>query len=182
MGRKATINRCMLYPLQPAPLSCNQFLVLGCHFGRSEVPFYYDAALNKYVKFQKQELFVDMYRSNDVVQFDENFIYVRTFAKIGEPSESVKVFKFFLRDAVESTRPICNPEESSNGPDKVSVQRGFFGASKKTRAKSIISERSQRAASLASKEAQVATRFKRYRDIQNICCQQAVSKLKDKRK
>ena len=98
MGRKATINRCLLYPLYPEPLPCDQFLVLGCHFGRSEAPFCYDTSMNKYVKFQKQELFVDMYRSNDVVQFDQNFIYIRPFVKVGEPSESVKVFKFYLHE------------------------------------------------------------------------------------
>ena len=53
MGRKATINRCLLYPIRPHPLSCDQFLVLGCHFGRSEAPFCYDTTKNKYVKFQK---------------------------------------------------------------------------------------------------------------------------------
>lgn len=96
MGRKATINRCMLYPLKPYPLFCDQFLVLGCHFGRSEAPFCYDTTKNKYVKFQKQELFVDMYRSNDIVRFDQSYIYIRPFVKVGEPSESVKVYKYYL--------------------------------------------------------------------------------------
>ena len=51
MGRKATINRCLLYPIRPYPLDCDQFLVLGCHFGRSEAPFIYDTSKNKYLKF-----------------------------------------------------------------------------------------------------------------------------------
>jgi hypothetical protein len=42
-------------------------LVIGCHFGRSEKPFLYDLMLNKYNEFQDKELFIDMYRSNDVV-------------------------------------------------------------------------------------------------------------------
>ena len=96
MGRKATINRCLLYPLNPEPLSCDQFLVLGCHFGRSEAPFCYDTSMNKYIKFQKQDLFIDMYRSNDVVQFDRSYIYIRPFVKVGEPCESVKVFKYYI--------------------------------------------------------------------------------------
>lgn len=51
MGRKPTINRCLLYPISPEPLSCDKFLILGCHFGRSEAPFYYDTSKNNYVKF-----------------------------------------------------------------------------------------------------------------------------------
>ena len=51
MGRKATINRCLLYPLSPYSQECDQFLVLGCHFGRSEAPFVYDTTKNKYLKF-----------------------------------------------------------------------------------------------------------------------------------
>ena len=38
-GRKHTINRCLLHPL---PSDDKSFLVLGCHFGRSEKPFVYD--------------------------------------------------------------------------------------------------------------------------------------------
>ena len=45
----------------------NKFLVLGCHFGRSEKPFVYDVTNNKYTQFEDKELKVDMYRSNDVV-------------------------------------------------------------------------------------------------------------------
>ena len=116
MGRKATINRCLLYPLSPIQGDCDQFLVLGCHFGRSEAPFCYDTNKNKYVKFQKQELFIDMYRSNDVVQFDKNFIYVRPFVKVGEPSDSVKVFKYYMEKTKMDLSKIAKYEE--NGPDK----------------------------------------------------------------
>ena len=31
-----------------------------------------------------------MYRSNDVVQFDENSLFVRPFVKVGEAPENVK--------------------------------------------------------------------------------------------
>jgi hypothetical protein len=116
MGRKATINRCLLYPLSPYPLECDQFLVLGCHFGRSEAPFCYDTTKNKYLKFQKQELFIDMYRSNDVVQFDKSFIYLRPFVKVGEPSESVKVFKYYIEKTKQDLNKVIKVEE--NGPDK----------------------------------------------------------------
>ncbi len=71
-GRKHSINRCLLYPI-PAPQrhfgyqpsnankmavlgpieepsydDDGKFLVLGCHFGRSEKPFIYDLTRNKY--------------------------------------------------------------------------------------------------------------------------------------
>ena len=71
-GRKHTINRCFLLPNPTKePNICDEgdkFLVLGCHFGRGEKPFTYDLKLNKYIEFQDTELFVDMYRSNDIVQ------------------------------------------------------------------------------------------------------------------
>lgn len=118
MGRKPTINRCLLFPLSPLQHECDKFLVLGCHFGRSEAPFVYDATKNKYVEFQKQELSIDMYRSNDVVQFDSNYIYVRPFVKVGEPSESVKVFKYFVEKSSKEQKMIQPQELACNGPDK----------------------------------------------------------------
>lgn len=43
-----------------------------------------------------------MYRSNDVVQFEENSIHVRPFVKVGEPAENVKVLKYYIKkDYVE---------------------------------------------------------------------------------
>lgn len=75
-GRKHTINRCLLFELPRAcqdgdsgrKLACSfacvsksavepqnwleeegKFLVLGCHFGRSEKPFMYDVGSNKYL-------------------------------------------------------------------------------------------------------------------------------------
>ena len=77
-GRKHTINRCLLYPLPRADnngaanslnFDDEKFLVLGCHFARSEKPFIYDINKNKYKSFTDKEIFVDMYRSNDLVQF-----------------------------------------------------------------------------------------------------------------
>lgn len=47
-GRKHTINRCLLHPL---PRNDKSFLVLGCHFGRSEKPFVYDIKDNMYTQF-----------------------------------------------------------------------------------------------------------------------------------
>lgn len=121
MGRKATINRCLLYPLRPYPLECDQFLVLGCHFGRSEAPFCYDTTKNKYVKFQKQDVFVDMYRSNDILRFDKSFVYIRPFVKVGEPSEAVKVYKYYLEKTKQDLNKVIKFEE--NGPDR-SLERG----------------------------------------------------------
>ena len=46
-GRKHTINRCLLHPL-PGEHDESSFLVLGCHFGRSEKPFVYDTRRNMY--------------------------------------------------------------------------------------------------------------------------------------
>lgn len=67
-----------------------------------------------------------MYRSNDIVQFDTDYIYIRPFIKVGEAAEKVKVHKFYLRDSVETSqhREVCkaltiNPE-SENGPGKIS--------------------------------------------------------------
>ena len=122
MGRKATINRCLLYPIKPFPLPCDQFLVLGCHFGRSEAPFCYDTTKNKYVKFQKQDVFVDMYRSNDILRFENNYIYIRPFVKVGEPSESVKVHKYYLEKTKQDMNKIIKFEE--NGPEKSQDRSG----------------------------------------------------------
>lgn len=53
-GRKHTINRCLLFQLPPPRINDEKanddgkFLVLGCHFGRSEKPFEYDIQKNKY--------------------------------------------------------------------------------------------------------------------------------------
>ena len=77
----------------------NKFLVLGCHFGRSEKPFTYDISRNKYSPFQQKEVFVDMYRSNDVVQNSRASVYIRPFVKVGEKASEVKVFEYFLEDS-----------------------------------------------------------------------------------
>ena len=37
-----------------------------------------------------------MYRSNDVVQYDANSIFLRPFVKVGESAESVKIYQYFL--------------------------------------------------------------------------------------
>ena len=39
---------------------------------------------------------MDMYRSNDVVQFEKNSVYLKPFIKVGEPGDSVKVFKKYI--------------------------------------------------------------------------------------
>ena len=62
-----------------------------------------------------------MYRSNDVVQFDKSFIYIRPFVKVGEPSESVKVYKYFVEKTKQDMNRVIRFEE--NGPDKASLER-----------------------------------------------------------
>lgn len=62
-----------------------------------------------------------MYRSNDVVQFDSDYIYIRPFVKVGEPSESVKVFKYYLKDTKQDLNSVIKFEE--NGPDKASLNQ-----------------------------------------------------------
>ena len=62
-----------------------------------------------------------MYRSNDVLQFDKSFIYLRPFVKVGEPSESVKVFKYYVEKTKQDLNKVLRFEE--NGPDKSSVDR-----------------------------------------------------------
>ena len=57
-----------------------------------------------------------MYRSNDIVRFEQNCIYIRPFVKVGEPSESVKVFKYYLEKTKQDPRGIKIEE---NGPDKL---------------------------------------------------------------
>ena len=74
-------------------------MVLGCHFGRSEKPFVYDVMGNKYHQFSDKDIFIDMYRSNDVVQFNSKSIYIRPFVKVGEKAKSVKVHQYFIEDA-----------------------------------------------------------------------------------
>ena len=88
-------------PVEPPYDDDGKFLVLGCHFGRSEKPFVYDITKNKYAQFQDKEIFVDMYRSNDVVQYGRGSIYIRPFVKVGEKADSVKVYQYFLEDAIE---------------------------------------------------------------------------------
>lgn len=46
MGKKSSINRCLLHQ------TCeDKFLVLGCHFGRTECPFTYHIDKNEFKKF-----------------------------------------------------------------------------------------------------------------------------------
>ena len=63
IGKKSSINRCFLHPLRNE----DKFLILGCHFGRSETPFTYHTEKNIFKKFKKNDLQIDMYRSNDAV-------------------------------------------------------------------------------------------------------------------
>lgn len=41
---------------------------------------------------------MDMYRSNDIVQFSQDYIYVRPFAKVGAPCDSIKIYKYSLKN------------------------------------------------------------------------------------
>ena len=49
IGNRPTINRCLLlpYPISTVGFT-DQFIVLGCHFTRNEIPFTYDTTLNQY--------------------------------------------------------------------------------------------------------------------------------------
>ena len=78
MGHRSTINRCLLYPL-----SNESVLILGCHFNRSEQPFCYNIKRNRFTKFSRKELVLDMYKSNDIVQNYQDFFYLRPFVKVG---------------------------------------------------------------------------------------------------
>ena len=40
-----------------------------------------------------------MYRSNDVVQFSDESIYIRPFVKVCEKAEKIKVYRFYLKDS-----------------------------------------------------------------------------------
>ena len=88
----------------------NKFLVLGCHFGRSEKPFVYDVAENQYSQFQESDQFIDMYRSNDVANLSRSSVYIRPFVKVGEQAQHVKVYQYFLDDATEEVRTKKSPK------------------------------------------------------------------------
>ncbi len=62
-----------------------------------------------------------MYRSNDVVQFDKSYIYIRPFVKVGEPSDSVKVFKYYTEKINQDVNRIIRFEE--NGPEKTTIEK-----------------------------------------------------------
>ena len=57
-----------------------------------------------------------MYRSNDILRFEQSHIYIRPFVKVGEPSEAVKVFKYYLEKTKQDLNKVIRFEE--NGPDK----------------------------------------------------------------
>ena len=92
IGKRQSINRCILHPM-----SSEEFLVLGCHFGRSEHPFLYHTDKNSFTKFQSNELQLDLYRSNDVVNLDGHSIFIRPFVKVGDITENVKVLQYFVK-------------------------------------------------------------------------------------
>lgn len=51
IGKKQSINRCILHAVSP-----QEFIVFGCHFGRSEFPFVYHTDKNSFKKFQDSEI------------------------------------------------------------------------------------------------------------------------------
>lgn len=110
MGKKSSINRCLLHQ------TCDdKFLVLGCHFGRTESPFTYDLEKNEFRKFQDTEVQLDMYRSNDVVAIDDYSIYIRPFVKVGEPPENVKVHQYFIKDMTFENQDADGPTARRRG-------------------------------------------------------------------
>jgi hypothetical protein len=56
-----------------------------------------------------------MYRSNDVVQIDDNSIYVRPFVKVGEAPENVKVLQYFIRNECIEESGEENGPNGNNG-------------------------------------------------------------------
>ena len=64
-----------------------------------------------------------MYRSNDVVQYNRDSIYIRPFVKVGEKADQVKVYQYFLEDTAEECKPprrtmashVRDSGKSSNG-------------------------------------------------------------------
>ena len=54
---------------------------------------------NKYHQFSDKEIFIDMYRSNDIVQFNKKSLFIRPFVKVGEKAKSVKVHQYFIEDS-----------------------------------------------------------------------------------
>lgn len=53
-----------------------------------------------------------MYRSNDIVQLNDDAIFVRPFVKVGDPPENIKVLKYFIK----SKRKEHEYDENENGP------------------------------------------------------------------
>lgn len=80
-----------------------------------------------------------MYRSNDVVQFDSNFIYIRPFVKVGEPSDSVKVYKYFMEKTRVDLSKIQKYEE--NGPDKRHFSNGEIGQPSKISSSLVLGKK-----------------------------------------
>lgn len=110
----------MLLPYPILEGQCaSKFLILGCHFTRNEIPFTFDVTHRKYdsqpqldptQNFEMKDpeenpnwkgmcLCLDLYRSNDYVQFETDHIYLRTFLKVKESADDVRVIKFPLTKA-----------------------------------------------------------------------------------
>jgi hypothetical protein len=54
-----------------------------------------------------------MYRSNDVVQFNDDAIFIRPFAKVGEAAENIKVLKYHLK----CIKVASDSDEEEDGPE-----------------------------------------------------------------
>ena len=127
MGKKQSINRCLLHPLWGYGGDSNSdddhtFLILGCHFGRTESPFVYNVEKNKFSKFQKNDMQIDMYRSNDVVQMRDDAIFIRPFVKVGDPPENIKVLKYFLQFRKEK-----DLDDQGDGPLHMNIIKNANG-------------------------------------------------------
>jgi len=96
--------------------------VLGCHFGRSEKPFTYNISKNKYSQFDKNDLFIDMYRSNDVVQMERESVFIRPFVKVGEKAQEVKVFQYFIEDKVSLQHTCVTAKAKGQTEKKTSIK------------------------------------------------------------
>lgn len=65
-----------------------------------------------------------MYRSNDVVQFYDDSIFIRPFVKVGEPPETVKVLQYFVKKTEIEDEESNGP--NGNGKSKIQKVGEFF--------------------------------------------------------
>ncbi|TNV78630.1 hypothetical protein FGO68_gene5513 [Halteria grandinella] len=95
MGKFALITGSYLHYLNE-----DQLMVLGYYSNLNEQPFIFDVRQNEFKRFHVAQVMIDMYGSNDAVQFDENSILIRPFVNSDEPLENVKIYQYFLKEVI----------------------------------------------------------------------------------